>query len=157
LNRKMTNKKIIQSFDDARKAGLKTKSYNIVGFPYETREMHMETVALNQMINPDSIVCYIFNPYPGTALFDISLKEGFLSQGFMDDDFISRTDTPLSMPQFPRKDILNCYRNFAYNVYKVTSIKKAIIYKAYYSRFGEGLIRLLDPVKKPIQRLAMGA
>ncbi len=156
LNRKMTNKKIIQAFDDARKAGLKTKSYNIVGFPYETREMHMDTVELNQRINPDSLVCYIFNPYPGTALFDISIKEGFLSPDFMDEDFISRTDTPLVMSQFPREDILDCYRNFAYNVYKVTSFKKALIYKAYYSRFGESLIRVLDSVKKPIQRLAMG-
>ena len=103
LNRKMTNKKIIQAFKDAREAGLKTKSYNIVGFPFETVEMHQETIKLNQQLNPDSLVCYIFNPYPGTALFDISIKEGFLSPEFMDDDFISRTDTPLAMPDFSRK------------------------------------------------------
>lgn len=157
LNRKMTNKKIIQAFADARKAGLKTKSYNIVGFPYETRKMHEETVHLNRELNPDSLVCYIFNPYPGTALFDISIKEGFLSPDFLDDDFISRTDTPLNMPQFTRQEILECYRSFAYNVYKTRSLKKALLYKVYYSRFGEPLIRLLDIVKKPIQRLAMGS
>jgi len=157
LNRKMTNKKIIQAFADAKKAGLKTKSYNIVGFPYETRKMHEETIKLNRDLNPDSLVCYIFNPYPGTALFDISIEEGFLSPDFLDDDFISRTDTPLNMPLFSRREILECYRSFAYNVYKTRSFKKALIYKIYYSRFGEPLIRLLDIVKKPIQRLAMGS
>jgi len=157
LNRKMTNKKIIQAFADAKKAGLKTKSYNIVGFPYETRKMHEETILLNRELNPDSLVCYIFNPYPGTALFDISIKEGFLSPDFLNDDFISRTDTPLNMPLFSRREILECYRSFAYNVYKTRSLKKALIYKVYYSRFGEPLIRLLDIVKKPIQRLAMGS
>ncbi|MDH4183706.1 MAG: B12-binding domain-containing radical SAM protein [Nitrospinota bacterium] len=156
LNRKMTNGKILEAFAAAREAGLKTKSYNIVGFPHETYEMHMDTVELNRQINPDSLVIYIFNPYPGTALFDISIKEGFLSPDFMDEDFISRTDTPLTMPQFTREQILKAYRNFAFNVYRGHSHRKAFLYKVYYSRFGEPLIRLLDVVKKPIQRLAMG-
>lgn len=156
LNRKMTNGKIIQAFADAKRAGLKTKSYNIVGFPFETRALHMETVELNRQIQPDSLVCYIFNPYPGTALFDMSIKEGFLDPGFLDDNFISRTDTPLHMPDFPRDDILDCYRNFAYNVYKGKSLKKAFLYKMYYSRHGEKLIRLMDIVKKPIRKIAMG-
>ena len=157
LNRKMTNGKIIEAFADARAAGLLTKSYNIVGFPHETPAIHQETVELNRQINPDSLVIYIFNPYPGTALFDISIKEGFLSQDFLDEDFISRTDTPLTMPRFTREQILKAYRNFAFNVYRSHSHRKAFLYKVYYSRFGEPLIRLLDMVKKPIQRLAMGS
>ncbi len=156
LNRKMSNKKILQAFTDARAAGLKTKSYNIVGFPHETEEMHMETVELNRQINPDSIVIYIFNPYPGTSLFNIAIKDGFLSPEFMDEDFISRTDTPLVMKDFSREDILRCYRNFVFNVYKTNSLKKALIYKIYYSRIGEPMIRLLNSVKKPIQRFVMG-
>jgi hypothetical protein len=101
-------------------------------------------------------VCYIFNPYPGTALFDISIKEGFLDPGFLDENFISRTDTPLQMSGFPREDILDCYRNFAYNVYKGISLKKAFLCKMYYSRHREKLIRLMDIVKKPIRKIAMG-
>ncbi|VAX20832.1 hypothetical protein MNBD_NITROSPINAE02-1445 [hydrothermal vent metagenome] len=156
LNRKMTNKKILQAFADATRAGIKTKSYNIVGFPHETKAMHEDTIKLNQQINPDSIVCYIFNPYPGTALHDISIESGFLSSDHLDKDFISRTDTQLEMPQFPRDEILECYRTFAYNVYKETSVKKAFLYKIYYSRFGEYLIRIFDLVKKPIRKFAMG-
>ncbi|MBI5815297.1 MAG: B12-binding domain-containing radical SAM protein [Nitrospinae bacterium] len=157
LNRKMTNAKIIQAFADARRAGLKTKSYNIVGFPHETVEMHMETVELNRQLDPDSLVCYIFNPYPGTALYQISIDAGFLRPEFLEEEFISRTDTPLAMPQFPREEILRCYRRFAFNVYKESSPKKALLYKMYYSRFGERLIRVMDKIKKPIRKIAMGA
>ncbi|MGK7346690.1 MAG: B12-binding domain-containing radical SAM protein [Candidatus Nitrospinota bacterium M3_3B_026] len=157
LNRKMTNKKILEAFRDAKRAGLKTKSYNIVGFPHETEELHMETVELNRRIEPDSLVCYIFNPYPGTYLYDLSIKAGFLPADFLEQEFISRTDTPLVMPDFPRERILDCYRNFAYNVYKEKSRTKALMYKAYYSRHGEKLIRVFDHLKKPIRKLAMGS
>ncbi len=157
LQRKMTNKKIIEVFHAAHQAGLKTKSYNIVGFPFETREIHMDTVRLNRELEADSVVCYIFNPYPGTALYDLCLKEGFLAEDYFEKDFISRTDTPLTIPGFPREDILELYHNFAYNVYKEKSLMKALIYKAYYSAYGEWLIRVLDPLKKPIRKLAMGS
>jgi radical SAM superfamily enzyme YgiQ (UPF0313 family) len=157
LRRKMTNQKIIEAFKDAKRAGLKTKSYNIVGFPHETRAIHMDTVRLNQQLETDSVVCYIFNPYPGTALYDLCLKEGYLSEDYFDKDFISRTDTPLNIPGFPREEILELYHNFAYNVYKEKSLMKALIYKAYYSSYGEWLIRALDPLKKPIRKLAMGS
>lgn len=154
LNRKMTNEQIIRAFRLAREVGLKTKSYNIVGFPCETEEMFEDTIALNAEINPDSHVCYIFNPYPGTKLHEYCEENNL----FSDDphkDFVSRTDTPLDLPTFPRKKILNAYRNFSYKVYKKSSLRKALIYKIYYSRFGERLIRILDPIKKWVRRIAM--
>lgn len=157
LNRKMSNKKIIEVFHAAKKAGLKTKSYNIVGFPHETVEIHMDTVKINREMEPDSLVCYIFNPYPGTRLYDMSIEAGFLPADYLEKEFISRTDTPLTMPDFTREQVLDCYHNFAYNVYKEKSPMRALLYKAYYSRYGERLIRLLDPIKKPIRKLAMGS
>ncbi len=157
LNRKMSNKKIVEVFKAARQAGIKTKSYNIVGFPYETREIHMDTVRINREMEPDSLVCYIFNPYPGTRLHDMAIEAGFLPKDFLEKEFISRTDTPLTMPDFTREDILDCYRNFAFNVYKEKSMSRALMYKVYYSKYGENLIRVFDYLKKPIRKLAMGS
>ncbi|MEK6693487.1 MAG: radical SAM protein [Nitrospirota bacterium] len=154
LSRRMTNEQLIKAFRLAREAGLKTKSYNIVGFPGETEEMFEDTVRLNAEINPDSHVCYIFNPYPGTKLHGYSLEKGYFSDTPVE-EFVSRTDTPLNLPTFSREKILKAYRNFSYRVYKKISIRKAIVYKIYYSRFGEKLIRILDPVKKWVRRIAM--
>lgn len=155
LNRRMKNDQIVKAFSDAKEAGLITKSYNIVGFPFETPDMFKDTVEINKRVNPDTHVCYIFNPYPGTRLFDMCLENDFLDKDYFKHKFVHRTDTPLRMPQFTRKQILKCYRNFSFNVYKSSSLLKAVIYKVYYSRFGEKLIKLCDPFKKQIQSLVM--
>lgn len=155
LNRKMSNNKIEQAFRLSKKAGIKAKSFNIVGFPFETFETHMETVKMNRLVQPNSLVVYIFEPYPGTPLYDICVKNNFIEKDSESREFISRTDTTLNMPQFSRKQILNCYRNFAWRVYQGKSFKKAILHKIYYSKYGEFLIKLLSPIKKVVQRFAM--
>ncbi len=155
LNRRMSNEEIKQAFADARRAGLLTKSYNIVGFPFETWQLYEETVRLNREIDPDTHVCYIFNPYPGTKLYEESLAHGFLDRDYAKHTFVHRTDTPLRMPQFTRSQILKAYRNFSFKVYGTRAPLKALAYKVYYSRYGERLIRLGDPLKKLLQRLVM--
>jgi anaerobic magnesium-protoporphyrin IX monomethyl ester cyclase len=154
LNRKMSNGKIRDAFKMTKQAGIKTKSFNIVGFPLETYNIHLETIKLNREVQPSSVVIYIFEPYPGTPLYDLSLKNHFIEDD-ADREFISRTDTILHMKQFPRNQILNCYRNFAWRVYWKKSLKKAVLHKIYYSRYGEILIRLLAPLKKIIRKFAM--
>lgn len=156
LNRRMSNDKIVKSFAWAKEAGLSTKSYNIVGFPHETPEIHRRTVELNRRLDVDSNVCYIFQPYPGTALFDVCKDNHLFKEDAPVTEIVSRTDTVLELPAFKREDVLKSYRNFAFEVYKGKSWRKALLYKVYYSRFGEALIRLLAPIKKFIRNLAMG-
>jgi radical SAM superfamily enzyme YgiQ (UPF0313 family) len=156
LNRRMNNEQIVEAFRAAKKAGLKTKSFNIVGFPNETPEHFQDTIRINQAINPDTVILAIFDPYPGTRLYDECKENGYLSQERQQEKFIPRTDTVLELPSFPRKEIRKCYRNFAFNVYKRHSITKAVLYRIYYSDHGEWLIRVLSPLKKIVRRLAMG-
>lgn len=154
LNRPMSNEKIETAFLLAKEIGIKTKTFNIVGFPFETVENHMETVRLNRKIQPNSIVNYIFEPYPGTPLYDMCLENNFIEKEKEEEDFISRTDTYLKMPQFTRKQILQCYRRFPWRVYRGKSLKRALLFKIYYSKYGESIIRLMAPFKKRIQRFA---
>ena len=155
LNRRMSNEKIEKAFELTKKAGIRTKSFNIVGFPFETYGIHMETVKINRKVQPSSLVVYVFEPYPGTPLYDMCIKNHFIEEDRQDMDFISRTDTSLNMPGFTRKQILKCYRNFAWRVYRGKSYKKALLHKIYYSKYGELLIRLLSPFKKIVRKFAM--
>ena len=148
LNRKMSNEQIIDAFKVAKNVGMVTKSFNIVGFPFETEAHFKDTIKINQKINPDLLVINTFDPYPGTKLYDVCRENGFLTDRDDSEAFIPRTDTILKMPQFPRERILKCHRNFAFNVYKKNSLIKAILYRIYYSRYGEHLIKLLSPIKK---------
>ncbi|MFC1497785.1 B12-binding domain-containing radical SAM protein [Verrucomicrobiota bacterium] len=156
LNRKQSNDVIAAAFECCRKYGLRTKSFNILGFPYETPEIFQETIDLNARIQPDSVIIGIFEPYPGTRLAETCEKERFIDGVRKDEDFVGRTDTILNMPLFPRKQILKCFRNFAYNVYKGKSLPKALFYKVYYSPWGEPIIRVLSPVKDFLRRFIMG-
>lgn len=156
LGRNHTNAQIEAGFAACRRAGLKTKSFNIVGFPFETPAIHQETVDLNARMNPDSVIIGIFEPYPGTKLADVCLKEGFIEPTQAGSEFVGRTDTVLNMPQFSRKQILHCFRTFASNVYRRQSLHKAVFLRLYYSPYGEPLIRLLKPIKGILRRMTMG-
>ncbi len=156
LGRKQSNDRIVEAFASCRRAGIKTKSFNIVGFPLETPEIARETIALNARINPDSVIVGIFEPYPGTKLAEVCRREGFVDAAREDNDFIGRTDTILNMPKFPRAEILRVFRNFGYLVYRPHSLKKAWSYRIYYSPLGELILRLLSPLKALIRRLTMG-
>lgn len=155
LGRRQSNDSIVSAFEACRKIGLKTKSFNIVGFPFETPDLFQETVELNARINPDSVILGVYEPYPGTKLADICQQEHFIENNDMDNCFRNRQDTALKMPQFSRREILTCFRNFGYNVYRKHSLLKAIAYKIYYAPFGQFVLRLMAPVKNGLRKLVM--
>ncbi len=62
------------------KAGIRIQTFNMVGFPGETLEKAMETVRLNQEIRADYAWCSVMQPYPGTELAEICMKEGLLRE-----------------------------------------------------------------------------
>jgi radical SAM superfamily enzyme YgiQ (UPF0313 family) len=156
LGRKQSNEAIVKAFECCKKAGIKTKSFNIIGFPKETPEVFQETIKLNAIIQPDSVILSVFEPYPGTKLGELCIKEGYIPADRPEDWYMGRMDTCLNMPQFPRKLILRYFRNFAYAVYKNNSPLKAFFYKIYYSSFGEFVLKIISPFKKILRRLVMG-
>ena len=78
LGRKQSNEAIAHGFECCKRAGIKTKSFNIVGFPMETPEIFQATIDLNAEIQPDSVIIGIFEPYPGTRLAEVCVEQGFV-------------------------------------------------------------------------------
>lgn len=156
LRRPMTNESIVEAFELCRRYGFKTKAHFLVGLPFETPQLHEDTVRLAAQIQPDSFNLHIFEPYPGTALGDICWEQHLIDPVRMEAEFIGQTDTVLNMPQFPRREILRCFRRFAFRVYRRRSLLKAFPYLVYYSRWGETLVRWLHPIKRVVRKLAMG-
>lgn len=79
LNRQMSDEQIINAFQITRRYGIPRFSYNILGFPFETKEFMQETLALNKRIKPDMGHAYYFFPYPGTRLYSICKEFGLLN------------------------------------------------------------------------------
>jgi radical SAM superfamily enzyme YgiQ (UPF0313 family) len=71
LNRRESNEQIIDAFRLIHEYRIKSCSYNIMGFPFETYEQMRDTVDINIKIKPNNGICYFFYPYPKTRLFEI--------------------------------------------------------------------------------------
>ena len=79
LNRRHSNKKIRKTFHITKEYGIKRFSFNIVGLPFETKEMAKDTLDLNLELRPNFGKCFYFYPYPGTILHQICLDYDLIS------------------------------------------------------------------------------
>ncbi|MFQ5979778.1 MAG: B12-binding domain-containing radical SAM protein, partial [Candidatus Heimdallarchaeota archaeon] len=78
LNRNYSNTDIINAIRLAKKHGLRTLTYNLIGLPGETLADFKETLACNRKSLPDGAKLHIFFPYPGTKLYDLCKEKGLL-------------------------------------------------------------------------------
>ncbi len=78
LNRYYSNSDIVDGFSRLKKAGIASFSYNIVGFPFETKEQIEKTLKINKAIQPDNGAVFYFYPYPATKLYDICKENNLL-------------------------------------------------------------------------------
>ena len=115
IKRHVKNGKIIEAVDiiyhHALPGGLSVN--NIVGFPTETPELAWVTIELNRKIanKVDTMNCYVFTPYHGTELRELSVKLGYLDE---DAPTSCLTGDPvLNMPQFPKEEIKGIRRTFS--------------------------------------------
>ncbi len=78
LDRRMKNSRVERAFETARNVGLQRAALNIIGFPGETPEMVMETLELNKRIDPDYFHHFIYQPFLGCDLYEVSKELGYL-------------------------------------------------------------------------------
>ena len=84
LNRQHGNDQIIRAFQIVKRFGIKTFAYNILGFPFETKEQMKKTLSLNKLIRPHMGATFYFFPYPSTRLYSIC-KQFDLINGSMEE------------------------------------------------------------------------
>lgn len=80
LNRRASNEQIVKAFELLKHFGIQRCSYNILGFPFETKKLMEETLSLNKRIKPEWGGVFYFFPYPGTQLYSICKKFGLLAK-----------------------------------------------------------------------------
>jgi len=111
LNRRMTDKQIIDAVQIIKKHEIRIGANNIIGFPTETREQIFKTIELNRKANPDSIMIHPFNPYYGTKLYDMCVEKGYIDKNEHGGDY--RIDYILKQEQMSKKELMGLYRTFA--------------------------------------------
>lgn len=117
LHRSMKNEHMLQVAEWFKKYKITTLTYNIVGLPYETLELSLETVKLNARLSVDKVIPNIFYPYPMTILEKTARDAGFIDSKVDPNDPVQ-----LRMPQYPKYDILYMAFNFNKLVKKYRAI-----------------------------------
>jgi len=116
LKRNYSNRNFLDVTVMARKVGLKVFVFNMIGLPGETYDDYMETVSLNRQCQPDNHYTGIFFPYSGTELYDICVREGFISTPI--NTRLERRHPVIDFPHFSKLQIQKAYTWFNYQVYK---------------------------------------
>ena len=82
IKKNFSNDQVLKAFKILADYGIKASCNNIIGFPLETKEIIQDTIDMNKKIYnimPEvQLNCYIFQPYYGTALRDICIKNNLL-------------------------------------------------------------------------------
>jgi radical SAM superfamily enzyme YgiQ (UPF0313 family) len=113
LLRRMTNDFILEKAQVVTDAGIPFTLNNIIGLPYETRELFFETVRLNRQIGTfDSLSVNVFVPYHGTSMRDMALKEGWLDPNRQTTSVISESILEMPSPYLSGEEILSLQRVF---------------------------------------------
>jgi len=81
----------------------------IIGLPYETRELIFHTIAVLRDIKPDGISTHIFNPYHGSEMRDVCIKDGMISPDMIAEDFF-QADYCLNNPTISKEEVLGLFR-----------------------------------------------
>ena len=94
LNRPDTKEDILYAFDLMKKLDIRACSFNLMGFPFETRETYWETVKVNKEAGVQYPNMNFFYPFEGTILRDISIKEGMFDPDGKDKNSVYQRDMP---------------------------------------------------------------
>jgi radical SAM superfamily enzyme YgiQ (UPF0313 family) len=83
LKRYYTNIKFIKKMDTVKDAGMGASINNVIGFPFETRDLIFETIKMNKILweknNKLEINVFLFTPYRGCELYSICREQGLLN------------------------------------------------------------------------------
>ena len=124
----MSNEKIIKSLKIVNHVGIPYSVNNIIGFPYETRELAFDTIRLNLEIDADDRNAYPFTPFHGTPLRKVCDDLDFTKPDQLVQSLVA-DGSVLDMPQFRKKEVsglcktFNLYLNLPENMW--TEIRKA--------------------------------
>lgn len=79
LKRAISQETIRNAVVQLKRQGISVSTYNILGIPSESAAQILETIKMNAEMEVDYIQHTVFYPYAGTALYELCLEKGFLT------------------------------------------------------------------------------
>lgn len=111
LVRIYSNNLAVESCKIPLELGIPFSTFNMIGLPDETPELHWKTVLLNRLIKSDTTNISTFTPFVGTPLRSLAIQRGYLDSRVICSG--TYEESLLDMPQFPKNRIRALQRVFA--------------------------------------------
>lgn len=131
-----------------KKIGVKTYGFYLIGFPWETREMIMDTLNLARMLRCDFSEIHIAIPYEGTEFYKIAQDFGILTEKAVGHNYFSNPAigtlhvTKDELIEMRKKALKSLYLNPRYIVNTLVHIRSFQEVKNY-TRYGVRLFKNL--------------
>jgi radical SAM superfamily enzyme YgiQ (UPF0313 family) len=153
LNRKHSNDRIENAFTLTRRHGIKSFSFNIVGLPFETKEMAQDTVNLNIKIKPNFGKCFYFYPYPGSKLYHLCQSYDLLRDDF--ENVSGYLESPsirqIFMSHSEMKEKFETMQSFFYAQLLLSKFDRPLwlekVFLFFIFMFKRHFLRLVDPIE----------
>jgi radical SAM superfamily enzyme YgiQ (UPF0313 family) len=105
LNRRHSQETVISAFQTAKKYGISTHAFTMIGFPGETEDSILETYELLKKAQPDTVQTTIFYPLKGTKLLEeVVNKELFDPNTPMPNNYYDVSH--LNFPESKKRELL---------------------------------------------------
>lgn len=122
LKRNMTNSQIENTIRLCKEYGIRDNCAQVmVGLPYETKELFLDTIRLCRRLNLNRYYTYIFHPYPATEFAQVCEKNKWVPDK---ESFLERRQAVINYPEFSNLEIQRCFNLFYFLIrYKMLSLK----------------------------------
>ena len=114
MSRMMTDKQIEDAFKNARKVGLATYAFNMIGIPGETKKEIKKTFLFNMKLRPDAAQLCIFYPLKGTPLGDLCYEKGWVDKKALGEITSYVEGSVLNLPTITKKEVERLYRQWGF-------------------------------------------
>lgn len=108
------------------KIGISTKSYLMIGFPWETLDDFQKTVDFVDQILPSQVHVVIVTPFPRTPLETMLIEDGIVIDENIDITGIAQPS--FDTKNFTRDDLIH-YRDLAYEKIRSSNVQHILSYK----------------------------
>lgn len=115
LKRKYSNKMFIEKMEILRELDMGASINNMIGFPFETRELIFDTIKVNRALwqrNPKlESNAFVFTPYRGCELYDMCIENGLFDADFICTSSLNE-ESVLNFPKEFKEDLKGLIRTF---------------------------------------------
>ncbi|MEN6338366.1 MAG: radical SAM protein [Phycisphaerales bacterium] len=134
MNKRITLDQARKAAALLRKAGIHWTAYFLIGTPGETLEDIYRTLGFMYEIRPDFAAIGVYEPFPGTAMFEESVRRGLVKPDMTLDDFFT-----IPPAQYYRADVRRQVDTVDLEAFKAAETE----IKARCHKYNKGLGRLL--------------